>query len=207
MKTDTISSETFDKEQVLKTLKTSIATSRKTLMDDGILLLSWGLVMSLGFFWKYYNSIVLVPSRIRDVMSIINIIAAVGIIAFTIYFIFFRTKRVKTYTAISTRFVWLGVILAHNLNVIVTKSSMNEINFEILHPLQMVLIGFALFVTGGIYRYYLLVASGVIMWIGAAVSANYDLNTQFLVRAIADFVCFVIPGVLMYSEIKKKRNV
>lgn len=207
MKTSTTSSETFDREQVLKTLKTSIATSRKTLMNDGILLLVWGLVLSLGFFWKYYNSMVLVPSRIRDVMSIINIIAAIGISLFTIYFIFFRNKGILTYTAISTRFVWIGVILAHNLNVIVTKNSMNEINFEILHPLQMVLIGFALFVTGGIYRYYLLVASGVIMWIGAVVSANYDLNTQFLIRAISDFICFVIPGILMFSEIKKNSNV
>jgi len=207
MNTKTSSEESFTDQELLKTLKTSIATSKRILMDDGILLISWGLVFSIGFFYNYYNSVVLVPSRIRDIMNIVQIIAGFGIIAFTIYFIFFRKKGILTYTAISTRFVWIGVIVAHNLNVIITKNFIHEVNFELIHPLQMVLIGFALFVTGGIYRYYILVASGIIMWIAAAIGANYGLTTQFLVRAIADFICFVIPGILMYSEIKKVRNV
>lgn len=84
---------------------------------------------------------------------------------------------------------------------------MTEVNFELLHPLQMVLIGFALFVTGGIYRYYLLSACGVIMWVAAAIGANFEINTQFLVRAIADLLCFVIPGILMYYSSKKQQHV
>lgn len=45
------------------------------------------------------------------------------------------------------------------------------------------------------------------MWIVAAVGSGYDINIQFLVRALADFICFVIPGILMYSETKKHKNV
>lgn len=207
MNTQPNNDELLNDNQILQTLQVAVATSKKSLMSDGILLIFWGLALSLGFLWKYYVSVVLVASRTRDVMSIVNIGIGITLIAFTIYFIFFRKKGVHTYTALSTRFVWIGVILAHNLNVIVTKDFISEVNFELLHPLQMVLIGFALFVTGGIYRYYILSLSGIIMWIAAYLCVGYELNTQFLIRGIADFICFVIPGVLMYMEIKKGRNV
>lgn len=207
MKTKNTNSEAFNEQQLLHTLKTAVATSKKSLMEDGVLLICWGLGLSLSFFWKYYKSVVLLPSRLEDFMRIFYVLIGIGLIVFTIYFLFFREKGVRTHTAFSTRFVWLGVIIAHNLNVIVTKTFIAEVNFELIHPLQMVLIGFALFVTGGIYRYYILSISGIIMWIAAAVGSGYDLNIQFLVRALADFICFVIPGILMYSETKKHKNV
>ncbi len=199
--------EFFSEQQFFKTLKTAIATSKRTLMEDGLLLICWGLAFSIGFLWNYYQSVVLVPSRIRDIMYIFKPVIGIALIAFTIYFVFFKGKNIKTYTAISTRFVWIGIIIAHNLVIMVTKSVMNEINFELLHPLQMVLIGFALFVTGGIYRYYILSYSGLLMWIAALICAKLDLNTQFLIRGIVDFICFVVPGILMYMEVKTKRDV
>ena len=203
MSENTIEQELFIEKQTIETIKTAIATSKRTLMNDGVLLICWGLAFSMNFFWKYYESIELTSRLMRSFMNIFNIATGIGAIVLTINFIFFRKKRVKTYTAISTRFVWIGIIIASNLNVIVTKSFLAEVNFELLHPLQMVLIGFALFVTGGIYRYYALCISGIIMWAAASIAAGYELNTQFLIRAIADFVCFVIPGILMYSSLKK----
>ena len=199
--------ETFGEQQVLQTIKTALNTSRKILMKDGILLLCWGLVLSFGFAWNYCNSALLVPSRIRDLMIILKPLTTLLLIVFTFYFVFFRKPKVKTYSALSTRFVWLGVIIAQNLNVIISRTMNGEVNYELLHPLQMTLIGFALFVTGGIYRFYILSVSGALMWIAAGIAAGYDLNTQYLIRSIADFVCFVVPGTLMYLEAKKGNHV
>lgn len=207
MRKTTYTEDDFNQNQILQTIQTAVATSRKTLLNDGILLILWGSALSLGFLWKYFQSVILVPSRIRDFMTILNPAIGVALTIFTIYFIFFRKKRVHTYTAFSTRFVWIGVIVAHNLNVIVTNNFATEPNFEMLHPLQMVLIGFALFVTGGIYRYYILATAGVVMWLAAGIAAGYDMNLQYLIRGSADFICFVIPGILMYIEVKKSRNV
>ena len=136
-------------------------------------------------------------------MDVLQIILGISVIGYTIYFFFFRKRQVTTYAALSTRFVWIGVILAHNINVIITKVILQEINFVLLQPLQMVLVGFALFATGGIYRYYVLVAGGTIMWIAAAVAGNFELTNQFLIRSIAEIICFIIPGTLMYSSRKK----
>jgi len=187
----------FNEKQTLETIKAAIATSQNRLMDDGVLLLTWGLAFSISNFWRFYESAFLTVWWFRNLMSIMKWIMGIGAIALTAYYIFFRKNKVTSFTSISTRYVWIGVILAYNITVIITKGILNEVNFLLLQPLQMVLIGFALFVTGGIYRYWLLAVSGIVMWIAAAISANFDLNTQFLIRAIAELLCFIVPGFLM----------
>jgi len=194
----------FSEIQSIETIKVAILTSKRRLMDDGILLLIWGLVMSVSNFWNYYESANLTVWWMRNLMTVFQWIMGIGVISITVYYIFFRKNKVTTLTAISTRYVWIGVILAHNMTIMITKSVLNEVNFTLLHPLQMVLIGFALFVTGGIYRFWVLVISGIIMWIAAAVSANFELNMQFLIRSVAEFICFVIPGYLM---LQSKKNI
>lgn len=201
------SNQEMSDNDMLRTLKTAIATSKRSLYEDGILLILWGATFAVGFFLHYYKSNHLVVWWERNILDILNVLAAILLIGFTIYYIFLRKPKQRTYTAISTRFVWVGIIIAHNLNVIVTKSLLQEVDFALIHPLQMVLLGFALFVTGGIYRYKLLSASGVVMWLAAILAARIDLADQFLVRAIANFVCFVIPGVLMYLQSKKAAHV
>jgi len=207
MNSITTNKEELNEMKLLQTLKTAVNTSRKNLLDDGLLLIIWGLAFSFGFLWKYLESVVLAASRLKDFMMILNVIIPIGLIAFTIYFIFFRKKIIRTYTAISTRFVWIGVVVAHNLNVIVTNNFFSEVNFQMLHPLQMILIGFALFVTGGIYRYYFLLGSGILMWLAAVISSGLEMNMQYLIRGIADFICFVIPGILMLKARNNQVNV
>ncbi|HPF50976.1 MAG TPA: hypothetical protein PK335_05350 [Draconibacterium sp.] len=193
--------------ELLNTLKTAIATSKRSLYDDGILLILWGTSFTIGFFLMYYKSIQIVVWWERNIIDTLNILAAIFLIGFTLYYLYFRKPKYRTYTAISTRYVWIGVIIAHNLNVIVTKGFLQEVNFALIHPLQMVLLGFALFVTGGIYRYKILSMSGLIMWIAALICSRFELADQYLIRAIANFVCFVIPGILMYMQSKKPVHV
>ncbi len=203
----TDSANKMSNSDLLKTLKTAVATSKRSLYDDWILLVLWGASFTLGFLMLYYKSTHIVVWWERNIMDTLNILAAIALIGFTIYFLFFRKPKYRTYTAISTRYVWLGVIVAHNLNVIVTKGFLQEVNFSLIHPLQMVLIGFALFVTGGIYRYYLLSASGLVMWLAAVICSRFELTDQYLIRAIANFICFVIPGIIMYTQRKQPVHV
>ena len=203
MDTIEVNDISFDEKKSLQVMKAAIATSRKALMDDGILLILWGAALSISNFWNYYKGAFLTAWWMRNLMDLLQIIMGAAVIGFTIYVFFFRKRKVTTFAAISTRYVWIGVILAHNINVLITKSILTEINFVLLHPLQMVLIGFALFATGGIYRYYPLVAGGVLMWIAAAIAGNFELGNQFLIRSVAELICFVLPGALMYAARKK----
>lgn len=204
MESTIINNDTFSEKQSLETIKSAIATSKRAFMQDGILLLIWGIGLSLSNFWNFYKSVKLTAWWFRNLMDFFQIAMGVGVIGVTIYFIFFRRKKVTSFAAISMRYVWVGVILAHNITVMITKAILNEVNFTLLQPLQMVLIGFALFVTGGIYRYWLLAVAGIIMWIAAVLAANFDLNMQFLIRSVSEFICFIIPGYLM---IRSKRGI
>ena len=202
MESQSIPNEMSDNE-LLKTLKTAVATSKRNLYDDWILLVLWGASFTLGFLMMYYKSTQIVVWWERNIIDTLNILAAIILIGFTLYYLFIRKPKYRTFTGISTRYVWIGIIIAHNMNVIVTKSFLQEVNFSLTHPLQMVLLGFALFVTGGIYRYKLLTISGIVMWIAAVICSRIELVDQFLVRAIANFICFVIPGIIMYIQSKK----
>lgn len=193
----------FDEMKSLQLIKSVIETSKRTLKEDGILLILWGFVLSTANLWRYYESVVLTSWWLRELMKVYMILSGIAVIGITIYYIFFRKKKVRTFTSISVRYVWVGVILADNVIIMITKVILDKIDFVLLQPIQMVLIGFALFVSAGIYRYHLLSLSGVIMWIAAAIAVNYDLNIQFLVRSIAEVLCFIIPGVLMYSARNK----
>ena len=193
----------FDERKSLQLIKSVIETSKRTLKEDGILLILWGFVLSTANLWRYYESVVLTSWWLRELMKVYMILSGIAVIGITIYYIFFRKKKVRTFTSISVRYVWVGVILADNVIIMITKVILDKIDFVLLQPIQMVLIGFALFVSAGIYRYHLLSLSGVIMWIAAAIAVNYDLNIQFLVRSIAEVLCFIIPGVLMYSARNK----
>ena len=204
MESTIINNDTFSEKQSLETIKSAIATSKRAFMQDGILLLIWGIGLSLSNFWNFYKSVKLTAWWFRNLMDFFQIAMGVGVIGVTIYFIFFRRKKVTSFAAISMRYVWVGVILAHNITVMITKAILNEVNFTLLQPLQMVLIGFALFVTGGIYRYWLPAVAGIIMWIAAVLAANFDLNMQFLIRSVSEFICFIIPGYLM---IRSKRGI
>jgi len=193
----------FDEKQSLKVIKAAIASTRKAILEDGLLLIIWGAALSISNYWNFYKTANLTAWWMRNLMDILQIAIGVAVIGYTIYILFIKKRKVTTYAAISTRFVWIGVILAHNINVMITKSILAEVNFSLLQPLQMVLIGFALFASGGIYRYYLLLGSGIFMWIAAAIAAGFGLETQFLIRSITEIVCFIIPGAIMYGERRK----
>ena len=203
----TTNTSEFNDQELLKTLKTAVATSKQSLYEEWILFILWGTSFTIGFFLMYYKSTQLVVWWERNIIDTLNILAAIGLIGFTLYYLFIRKPKFRTYTAISTRYVWLGIIVAHNMNVIITKSFLQEVDFSLIHPLQMVLLGFALFVTGGIYRYKILIISGLVMWIAAILCSRIDLIDQYLVRAIANFICFVIPGIIMFTQNKNRVHV
>src|SRR5680860_200881 len=108
MESTTINDELFDEKQSLKIIKTAISSSKRILMDDGILLICWGLAFSISNFWKYYESIVLTSRWFQNIMDVIQIGLGIAAISFTVYYLFFRKRKVTTYSAISTRFVWIG---------------------------------------------------------------------------------------------------
>ena len=59
----------FDEKKSLQIIKSAIETSKRTLKDDGLLLILWGFVLSTTHFWGYYESVVLTSWWMRDLMK------------------------------------------------------------------------------------------------------------------------------------------
>ena len=67
----------------------------------------------------------------------------------------------------------------------------------------MVFIAFAIVVTGGILRYKLIIAGGIVFGLLAYVCSYLPLQEQLLVEAIAWIIAFIIPGHVLYSKRKR----
>jgi thiamine transporter ThiT len=71
----------------------------------------------------------------------------------------------------------------------------------------MAIVGVGTFVSGAILRFNLLVLGGVVFWLGAfACTLTTPLN-QLLINAIATFIGYIVPGVMLWKEYKKENNV
>jgi branched-subunit amino acid ABC-type transport system permease component len=67
----------------------------------------------------------------------------------------------------------------------------------------MVLMAFAVTITGGILRYRLIIIGGVVFGILALVASYLNLKEQLLVESAAWTISFIIPGHLIYANRKK----
>jgi hypothetical protein len=66
----------------------------------------------------------------------------------------------------------------------------------------MVLFAFAITVTGGILRYRMIIAGGILFAVLALAASWLDLKYQLLLEAFAWLVAFIVPGHILYSKRK-----
>jgi hypothetical protein len=189
--------------QSLSVIQEMIDVSTRNLKNDGILLFAWGCAITLGLLITFLPDLILLRHRLVVTFNVLNAIIGAGIILFTVYYIYQKRKRVKTYIAVTSRYTWLGMLVVYNLMVMIIKAKTGEVNFELLHPLQMTLIGLALFITGGLYRTRILLISGVVYWIAAYFASRQIMTYQLVIECAASIIAFVLPGYYLYYQSKK----
>jgi branched-subunit amino acid ABC-type transport system permease component len=77
---------------------------------------------------------------------------------------------------------------------------LNKIYFELQHPIFMVIIAFAIVVTGGILRYKMIIIGGIVYGLLAYISSYVELPAQLLIDAIAWMIAITFPGHLLYAK-------
>jgi len=80
---------------------------------------------------------------------------------------------------------------------------LHSINFQLQHPLFMVLMAFAVTVTGGILRQRLIIIGGVVFGALALTASYLGLQEQLLLEAVAWMVAFIIPGHILFAKRNK----
>ncbi|MDA3927329.1 MAG: hypothetical protein PF541_00090 [Prolixibacteraceae bacterium] len=196
----------FNEKKSIVLIKEMIDVSSKHIKKDGLLLLVWGCIIVLSTFMNFFPEVKLISRRLMQAFNIMEVLLGAGGILFTIYYIYQNRKRTKTYIGITARYTWIGILVVNNLIIIMIHQKTGEVDFELNHPIQMCLIGLALFITGGLYREKLLLLGGIMYWIAAYFAKDYALHYQLIFECSAAFLGFIIPGYYLYIQ-SCKRNV
>jgi hypothetical protein len=200
METKEIQTDLFDEKQSLQVIREMIEVSQKRFKNNGILFLLWGWLMVLNYLSSYLLKKIILTHEVRMIIKYVVWIVSISAIIFSIYYVFFRRVRVKTYISISLRYVWISLVVCLSLTNMIIFNVIHQFNPALQHPIFMLLISFAIVVSGGIIRYRLLVLGGIFFGILAYACSWLDLQTQILVEAGAWFIAFVIPGHILYAK-------
>jgi hypothetical protein len=177
-----------------------IQVSQKKLKNDGILFVLWGWVMfytNIEGFLKREIILTFQISRILDYSVVVLTLFAIG---FTVYYILKQRKKVQTYIGISLRYIWISMFVSLVLINLIQFNVIHKINFELQHPIFMVVIAFATVATGGILRYKLITYGGIVFGLMALVASYFSLPVQLILESIAWLVAFIIPGHYLYVK-------
>lgn len=195
--------ETMDEKQSLKFIRNMMEVSARNLKQEGRLILAWGVAIVVGRFLNFFPEIKLISKQLMWFFDLLSWLIGIAVIIYTIYYVFFHRKGTKSYVAKTAAYTWLGILIVHNLLVMFIKQKTGEVNFELLHPLQMVLIGLALFITGGLYRERLFLLGGVAYWLAAYLGLNFRLPQQMIFESVAALIGFVLPGAWLFYQSRK----
>ena len=205
MKTIIKNEEYLDETQSLYVIREMIQVSRNKLKNDGILFIVWGWIFFINYLvLNYLPGKILLSHKTMDLVHGLRVILPVSGLIFTLYYILKQRKKAQTYIGVSLRYVWISLFASMVLVNLIQMNVLHSINFELQHPIIMVLIAFAVTVTGGILRYKLIIAGGIIFGLLALAASYFELQTQLLFEAIAWLIAFVIPGHLLYAKRNKK---
>jgi hypothetical protein len=202
METIQSDSDQLDEKQSFQVIREMIRVSQKKVQSDGILLIVWGYAMSLMHLSSWLVENLFLPNRVIFLMKFADPVLPILAFGFTVWHVFVQRKRMTTYVGQSLQYVWIALFFSLVLTNLILFQVLDQVNFTIQHPLFMVLIAFAVAVTGVILRYKLIIAGGVVFGILAFVASLLELTDQMLLHAIAWLIAIIIPGHILYFKSK-----
>jgi hypothetical protein len=192
--------DSFDENQSLQVIKEMIQVSQKKLKNDGILFILWGWVSFLTCSLEFVLQSVAHTYQITLFKGYTTIVLAVFALGFSIFYIYRKNRKAATYIGISQRYLWISMFVGMVIINLIQGNVLHKITFELQLPVFMVLVANALVVTGGMLRYKMVVAGGIIFGLLAYLASFFSLNQQFMIEAIAWVIGFIIPGHILYAK-------
>ncbi len=193
----------FDENQSIQVIKEMIQVSQKSFKNDGILFLLWGWLMFISYVTNYIMYNVVITRQMERISQNLRFAITIIAIVYTLYYVFKKSTKVKTYIGISLKYVWVSLSVSLVLASMIIHNVLQQINFELLHPIFMMFIAFATVVTGGILRYKLVIIGGIVFGALAYTCSYFSLEIQMLFEAAAWLVAFIVPGHLLYAKRKQ----
>lgn len=200
METIKQNSGSFDESQSLQVIKEMIELSRKKLRNDGILFILWGWISFISYFLEYLGQTIPHTYQMTIFKRYMSVILPIAGIIYSVIYLIRKNRKATTYIGGALRYVWISMFAGMVLINLIQNNVLHKITFELQLPIFMVLVAFAIVVTGGILRYKMIIAGGICFGLLAYLASWFPLNTQLLIEAIAWFIAFIIPGHILYAK-------
>ncbi|HRG88849.1 MAG TPA: hypothetical protein PLW44_07515 [Chitinophagales bacterium] len=191
---------TLTADKSMEIIQSMIATAKNNLKDDGFHFLLWGVLVILASLAQYYLAVVAeYPNNFLPWM----VMPVIGVPAALIYE-WQKKKTEKVKTLFDQVFSWLWLAVGVCMFLVIYISVSNHIPPV---PFIMAIVGVGTFVSGTILRFKMLVAGGIIFWLGAFVCTLTTPVNQLLVNAAATFLGYIMPGIMLWKDYKKENHV
>ncbi len=163
MEANQTNGEQFDERQSLQGIKEMIEVSQKKLISDGILFIIWGWLLCIGNLTSFIEQKAVILYPLNRILDYSGITLGIIVLAYSIYYLVTQNKKGNTYIDISLRYIWISMFCCLLLINLIQFNVINEINFELQHPIFMVVVAFTTVTAGGILRYIMLTFGGVFL--------------------------------------------
>lgn len=203
MKETNKKADQIDENQSLMIIKEMIQVSQKKIKNDGILFIVWGYVMLYNYLSSYILRNLVISFQVEDAFRYFGNGLGIAAFAYTIYYIYKKSRKTSTYISISLRYVWISLIICLSMTNIIMYKELGTLNIELQHPILMLFIAFATVVTGGILRYKLIIIGGIVFGMLAYTCSFLDIGAQMIAEAAAWLIAFIIPGHYLFANRKK----
>ena len=197
----------FNEQDSLLVIKKMIQVSRRRMENNGILFIIWGWIMFIVYLMDYLERQIVLTYNLNMTLRYTESALMILAILLTIYIVFIKKKKVKSYINDSLKIVWFSMAASLVLTNIIILNQEKIVDASLQNPIFMLIIAMAIVISGGILRYRLLIVGGIIFGIAAFLCSYLEVENQLIAESIAYLLAFVIPGHVMYSKRKNQKHV
>ena len=187
----------LNSEKNLALISEMIATTRNNISEDGFHFLLWGVLIVLCCIIQFVMIEYLeLPNESNYVWLLMPFIGA----PISMWYGAKKRKeqRVKTFVDEFYKYIWVGFAISMFTVIFVSNCYKHSPTAFI-----MIITGFAVFVSGIVFKYKPLIIGAFVFWLAALLFFFVKSDAyQLLVFAVSIILGYIIPGLLLRSQYK-----
>ena len=177
-----------------------INVARNKVAEDGFHLLLWGVLVISCCLANYF----LIHAGAGNWAALPwMLMPFIGVPAGTIYEKSRgNQKEARTHSDLHVKHIWMSFLFS--LILIIVFCAVSQIS-----PVPFILIatGTVTFATGRVLNFTPLLAGGIVFWIGSLLCIKIVDENQLLIQAVATFLGYIVPGIILWKQYKNDSNV
>lgn len=187
-------------EESIRIIQRMIHTAKSRISENGFHFLLWGVLVIAASLSQY---VWLKLGGKNETNLVWMLMPLIGVPSAMLYeWKNKKHEKVRSHVDSFYGFIWLGFGIALAL-VIFTSVNIHSQTL----PYILILTGLATFVSGCLFRFKPLIAGGIVFWIACIISLFLSSYNQLLLNAVATFLGYIVPGVLLWQNYKRENNV